>query len=92
MRAVLGSRLHAEFIAPQVTGRDEVFNATLTWRLGLLRDQAKIAKGGIGGSTAWWSLRHGHACAYLTRRLDDHSRAAAIAAVLGDDLTPVPDD
>ncbi|MEU0490813.1 serine hydrolase domain-containing protein [Nocardiopsis sp. NPDC006139] len=90
--ALLGPRLHAEFIAPQVTGHDEVFGTALTWTLGFLRDRAKIAKGGIGGSATWWSIRHGHACAYLTRRLDDHSRAAAIAAVLGDDLTPVPND
>jgi hypothetical protein len=59
---------------------------------GLVRDKGKIAKGGIGGSAAWWSLRHHHACAYLTRRLNDHSRAARIAAALGDDLTVVGED
>ncbi|MFD6951219.1 MULTISPECIES: serine hydrolase domain-containing protein [unclassified Nocardiopsis] len=84
---LLGPRLHAEYVAPQVTGHDTVFGTGLTWTLGTLRDDVKIAKGGIGGSVAWWSRRHGHACAYLTRRLDDHSRAARIAAALGDDLT-----
>ncbi|PSK95361.1 CubicO group peptidase (beta-lactamase class C family) [Murinocardiopsis flavida] len=90
VRALLGPRLHEEYLAPQVTGHDEVFGTRLTWTLGFLRDDAKIAKGGVGGSAAWWSIANGHACAYLTRRLDDHSRAAAIAAALGDDLTVAP--
>ncbi|MFC3997566.1 serine hydrolase domain-containing protein [Nocardiopsis sediminis] len=84
---LLGPRLHEEYISAQATGHDTVFGTTLTWTLGFLRDRTKIAKGGIGGSVGWWSLTHGHACAYLTRRLDDHSRAAEIAAALGDDLT-----
>ncbi|TDC74313.1 serine hydrolase domain-containing protein, partial [Streptomyces hainanensis] len=89
---LLGPELHAELLASQVTGFDEVFGTRLTWTLGLVRDRGKIAKGGIGGSAAWWSLRHGHAAAYLTRRLDDHSRAAAVAAALGDDLRVVGED
>lgn len=84
---LLGSELHREYVSAQVTGHDTVFGTELTWTLGPLRDTGKIAKGGIGGSAAWWSITHGHACAYLTRRLDDHSRAAEIAAALGDDLT-----
>jgi CubicO group peptidase (beta-lactamase class C family) len=87
VRRLLGPDLHAEFIAPQVRGHDMVFDTTLTWTLGLIRDDVKIAKGGLGGSAAWWSLRHGHACAYLTRRLGDMSRAGALAAALGDDLS-----
>ncbi|NKY99063.1 serine hydrolase domain-containing protein [Nocardiopsis alborubida] len=87
LRALLGAELHREYISAQATGRDEVFGTELTWTLGLLRDNGKIAKGGIGGSAAWWSIKHGHACAYLTRRLDDHSRAAEIATALEDDLT-----
>ncbi|MEV0226742.1 serine hydrolase domain-containing protein [Streptomyces sp. NPDC050704] len=90
VRRLLGPELHTEFLSPQVTGHDEVFDTELTWTLGLLRDRGKIAKGGAGGSAAWWSLRHNHACAYLTHRLDDHSRAAEIAAALGDDLTITP--
>ncbi|MFE0172957.1 serine hydrolase domain-containing protein [Streptomyces sp. NPDC059002] len=90
--ALLGPELHAEYLAPQVTGHDEVFGTRVTWTLGLLRDPGKIAKGGIGGSAAWWSREHRHACAYLTRRLDDHSRAAAVAAALGDDLTVRAED
>jgi hypothetical protein len=46
-----------------------------------------IGLGGIGGSAAWWSLRNQHAVAYVTRRLHDFSRAAEIAAALGDDIT-----
>ncbi|WP_049570857.1 serine hydrolase domain-containing protein [Streptomyces sp. SBT349] len=92
LRALLGPRLHADLLASQITGHDEVFGTRLTWTLGLIRDRGKIAKGGIGGSAAWWSLTHHHAAAYLTRRLDDHSRAAEIAAALGDDLSVVGED
>lgn len=92
VRQLLGPALHTELLTSQVTDHDEVFGTRITWTLGFVRDTGKIAKGGIGGSAAWWSLRHGHACAYLTRRLDDHSRAARIAAALGDDLTVVGED
>ncbi|MEU3186828.1 serine hydrolase domain-containing protein [Streptomyces sp. NPDC006923] len=92
VRHLLGPELHTEFLTAQVTGHDEVFGTRLTWTLGFLRDRSKIAKGGIGGSAAWWSLKHHHAAAYLTRRLADHSRAAEIAAALGDDLSVVGED
>lgn len=92
VRQLLGPELHSELLAAQITDHDEVFGTRITWTLGLIRDKGKIAKGGIGGSAAWWSLRHGHACAYLTRRLDDHARAARIAVALGDDLTVVGED
>jgi hypothetical protein len=51
-RELLGPELHAELLASQVTGYDEVFCARLTWTLGFIRDRSKIAKGGIGGSAA----------------------------------------
>ncbi|BCL12463.1 esterase [Micromonospora sagamiensis] len=92
LRELLGPQLHTELLTSQVTGHDQVFGTRLTWTLGFLRDRGKIAKGGIGGSAAWWSLDHRHSCAYLTRRLDDHSRAAEIATVLGDNLAVVGDD
>jgi CubicO group peptidase (beta-lactamase class C family) len=92
VRELLGPHLHTELLTSQVTDYDEVFGTRITWTLGFVRDKGKIAKGGIGGSAAWWSLRHHHACAYLTRRLADHSRAAEIAAALGDDLTVVGED
>ncbi|MEU5031066.1 serine hydrolase domain-containing protein [Streptomyces milbemycinicus] len=92
VRELLGPQLHTELLTSHVTDFDEVFGTDITWTLGFVRDKGKIAKGGIGGSAAWWSLRHHHACAYLTRRLDDHSRAAQIAAALGDDLTVVGED
>ncbi|MEV0612749.1 serine hydrolase domain-containing protein [Nonomuraea sp. NPDC050404] len=92
VRDLLGPDLHGDLLAPQVTGFDEVFGTRLTWTLGFIRDQGKIAKGGIGGSAAWWSRRHGHGAAYVTRRLDDHSRAAEIATALGDDLAVVGED
>lgn len=92
VRQLLGPELHSELLTSQVTDYDAVFGTRITWTLGFVRDRGKIAKGGIGGSAAWWSLRHHHACAYLTRRLDDHSRAARIATALGDDLTVVGED
>lgn len=92
VRTLLGPDLHAGLLASQVTDFDEVFGTRITWTLGFVRDRGKIAKGGIGGSAAWWSLKHRHGCAYLTRRLEDHSRAAEIAAALGDDLTVVGED
>ncbi|MEV0236275.1 serine hydrolase domain-containing protein [Nonomuraea sp. NPDC050786] len=92
VRALLGPELHADLLASQVTDFDEVFGTRITWTLGFVRDRGKIAKGGIGGSAAWWSLNHHHGCAYVTRRLDDHSRAAEIAAALGDDLSVVGED
>ncbi|SEG91937.1 CubicO group peptidase, beta-lactamase class C family [Nonomuraea solani] len=92
VRALLGPKLHADLLTSQVTDFDEVFGTRITWTLGFVRDHGKIAKGGIGGSAAWWSRKHHHACAYLTRRLDDHSRAAQIAMALGDDLSVVGED
>lgn len=86
-RRLLGPELHDEYLAPQVRGHDETFGTTLTWTLGLIRDDVKIAKGGLGGSAVWWSLRHDHACAYLTRHLGDMSRVGEIAAALDDDLS-----
>jgi CubicO group peptidase (beta-lactamase class C family) len=86
VRRLLGPELHAEFLAPQIRRHDEVFGTTLTWTLGLIRDDVKIAKGGLGGSAAWWSLKHNHACAFMTRRLEDMSRAGQLAAALDDDL------
>ncbi|MFD9949019.1 serine hydrolase domain-containing protein [Nonomuraea sp. NPDC059023] len=89
---LLGRELHEELLAAQVTDFDEVFGTRITWTLGFVRDSGKIAKGGIGGSAGWWSRTHGHAAAYLTRHLADHSRAAEIAGALGDDLRVVGED
>jgi CubicO group peptidase (beta-lactamase class C family) len=86
-RGLLGQELLTEFLTPQVRRHDEVFQTTLTWTLGLIRDEVKIAKGGLGGSAAWWSLKHDHACAFLTRRLEDMSRAGQLAIAVDDDLS-----
>ncbi|MEV5434433.1 hypothetical protein AB0K80_00115 [Streptomyces sp. NPDC052682] len=58
----------------------------------MVRGKGKIAKDVVGGCAACESLRHPHACTYLTPRLDDHSRAAEIAAAPGDKLTVVGED
>lgn len=86
VRRLLGPRLHADFLASQVCGHDEVVGTTVNWALGLFRTDSFIGLGGFGGSAAWWSLRNDHAVGYVTRRLHDHSRIAEIAAELGDDL------
>ncbi|MGH3775954.1 MAG: serine hydrolase domain-containing protein [Pseudonocardiaceae bacterium] len=87
VRRLLGQELHAEYLGSQVCGHDETVGTTVNWTLGFLRTSSFIGLGGLGGSAAWWSLRHDHAVAYVTRRLHDHSRVAEIAAALGDDIT-----
>jgi CubicO group peptidase (beta-lactamase class C family) len=86
VRRMLGPVLHHEYLATQVCGTDDTVGHTVAWTLGHLRTGAIIGLGGLGGSAAWWSLRHDHAVAYVTRRLHDHSRVAEIAATLGDDI------
>ncbi|TQM09887.1 serine hydrolase domain-containing protein [Pseudonocardia kunmingensis] len=86
VRRLLGHELHDEYLTTQVCGTDDTVGRTLAWTLGPLRTDAIIGLGGLGGSAAWWSLRHGHAVAYVTRRLHDHSRVAEIAAALDDDI------
>ncbi|MHA6631403.1 serine hydrolase domain-containing protein [Pseudonocardia sichuanensis] len=86
VRRLLGRGLHDEYLATQVRGADDTVGHTVAWTLGPLRTDAIIGLGGLGGSAAWWSLRHEHAVAYVTRRLHDHSRVAEIAAAVDDDI------
>lgn len=86
VRRLLRTQLHDDYIQPQICGHDETVGTTLNWTLDFLRTSTFIGLGGLGGSAAYWSLRHHHAVAYVTRRLHDHARVAEIAAVLGDDL------
>lgn len=87
VRQLLGAELHAEFLSSQACGHDETVGTTVNWTLGPLRTDSFIGLGGLGGSAAYWSLRHDHAVAYVTRRLLDHSRVAEIAAVLDDNIS-----
>jgi CubicO group peptidase (beta-lactamase class C family) len=82
---LLGSKLHAEYLAPQVCDVDGTVGISLQWTLGPLRTDAIIGLGGIGGSAGYLSLHNGHGVGYVTRRLQDHARLGALAAVLGDD-------
>lgn len=84
VRKLLGQSLHDEYLASQACGSDETVGLTVNWTLGLLRTSDFIGLGGLGGSAAWWSLRHNHGVSYVNRRLHDHSRAAQIASALGD--------
>ncbi|TDQ55424.1 hypothetical protein [Actinorugispora endophytica] len=53
----------------------------VVWTLGFRHDEGEVGTGGIGGGAAWWSPERGYAMACLTRRLADHSRVDAVAAV-----------
>jgi len=86
VRALLGPKLHDEYLSVQVCGKDATVGRSVAWTLGPLRTDAIIGLGGLGGSAAWWSLRHGHGVAYVTRRLHEFSRVAEIAAALDDNI------
>lgn len=86
VRRLLGPQLHGEYLRTQICGNDETVATTVNWTLGFLRTPSFIGLGGLGGSAAYWSLRNGHAVAYVTRHMHDHARVAKIAAALGDDL------
>jgi len=86
VRRLLGEELHTEYLASQACGHDQTVGTTLNWTLGPLRTEAIIGLGGLGGSAAYWSLRHGHGVAYVSRRLHDFTRIATIAAALDDDI------
>ncbi|MGA4837944.1 serine hydrolase domain-containing protein [Streptomyces sp. G45] len=45
VRALLGPELHAELLASQVTGFDEVFGTEITWTLGFVRDRGRSPRG-----------------------------------------------
>jgi CubicO group peptidase (beta-lactamase class C family) len=83
---LLGPELQKEYLDSQACGLDGTVGISLNWTLGFLRTDAFIGLGGLGGSAAYWSLRHNHAVGYVTRRLQDHSRLGEIAAILDDDL------
>ncbi|MEV1167529.1 serine hydrolase [Nonomuraea sp. NPDC049784] len=86
VRRLLGEELHAEYLKTQVSDDDQVIGLRVNWTLGFLRTDSFVGLGGLGGSAAWWSFRHDHAVAYVTRRLHDHAHVAEIASALGDDI------
>ncbi|MFI6289098.1 serine hydrolase domain-containing protein [Streptomyces sp. NPDC051018] len=86
VRRLLGEELHHEYLRSQVCDHDETVGKKVNWTAGFLRTGSFIGLGGLGGSAAWWSYRHGHAVAYVTRRLHDHARVAEIALALDDDI------
>jgi CubicO group peptidase (beta-lactamase class C family) len=94
VRRLLGEELHADYLDSQVCQTDETVGISLNWTLGPLRTDSFIGLGGLGGSAAYWSLRHNHAVGYVTRRLQDHGRVAEIAAALDDNISiqwPAPE-
>lgn len=86
VRGLLGPDLHAEYVGSQARGYDQTIGLSVDWTLGFLRTDNFIGLGGLGGSAAYWSFRHDHAVAYVTRRLHDHARVGEIAAVLDDNI------
>ncbi|MEU6262480.1 serine hydrolase domain-containing protein [Saccharopolyspora shandongensis] len=75
---LLGGELHGEFIRPQVSGRDLFLGFDVTWTLGLQYYDGDLAMGGLGGSTAWVSRKHGYSCAFATRYLAGPHRMMAL--------------
>ncbi len=82
LATLLGSKLHADFVSPTVTGHDRLLDREVTWTLGLQVDEDGLGMGGIGGCDAYVDTRHGFGYAYLTRRLADHSRSERVLAAL----------
>lgn len=72
---LLGPPLHDAYISGQAAGHDLVLDRDVTWTLGFQVDEDDLGMGGAGGCAAWWSLRRGHAAAYVSRGLGDGGRA-----------------
>lgn len=86
--ARLGPDLHTAYLAPAASGHDRVLDREVTWTLGFQRDEEDLGMGGVGGCSAWWSLRRGYAAAYVTRSLG----VGSPADVLWEALEPAATD
>jgi CubicO group peptidase (beta-lactamase class C family) len=79
---LLGPELYRAYLDPAVTAHDRLLDREVTWSLGLQVDEYGAGMAGIGGCDAYADTRLGFGYAYLTRRLDDHSRSERILASL----------
>lgn len=78
---LLGTQLHAEYLAVQATGTDLVLGRPTQWTLGLQRDENGIGHGGLGGSAAGWDDK-GYSYAYVSAGLGRHDRVDEVLAVV----------
>lgn len=84
VKELLGSELHHEYVAPQVTGHDLLLDREVTWTLGFQLDGDDVGMGGAGGSSGWWSFTGDYAAAYVTRGLGSHDRDEAAWELLNE--------
>lgn len=80
---LLSADLVAEATRPQLVADDRVLGREVAWGLGVQidLDEGGFGMGGLGGNLGWWG-EEGYAIGYVTRRLGDHERVAAIDAVV----------
>jgi len=71
---LLEPELHAAYVSGQASGHDRVLDREVTWTLGFQLDEDDLGMGGAGGCSAWRSISHGYAAAYVSRGLGDHDR------------------
>ena len=76
---LLSRELVAETTRPQLVAHDRVLDREVAWGLGVQVDleEGGFGMGGLGGNLGWWG-EEAYAIGYVTRRLGDHERVAAI--------------
>jgi len=72
----------AEAVAPQSTGRDQVFGEDNTWGLGFGIDADGYGMGGLGGSYGGTSTAGGYTVGFLTGTVGGSDRAEALENTL----------
>ena len=82
-RRLLDPALAAAATSAQHTGPDLVLERPVGWGFGVQVDEdGTWGMGGLGGNAGWADPATGHAIGYVTRRLGDSERAAAVDAAL----------
>jgi CubicO group peptidase (beta-lactamase class C family) len=79
---LLSPGMLAEAVAPQCTGRDQVFGEDNTWGLGFGIDADGYGMGGFGGSYGGTSIVGGYTVGFLTGTVGGHDRAEALENAL----------
>ena len=72
----------AEAVAPQCTGRDQVFGEDNTWGVGFGIDADGYGMGGLGGSYGGTSTVGGYTVGFLTGTVGSFDRADALENTL----------
>jgi CubicO group peptidase (beta-lactamase class C family) len=79
---LLSPGMLAEAVAPQCTGRDQVFGEDNTWGLGFGIDADGYGMGGLGGSYGGTSTAGGYTVGFLTGTVGSFDRADALENTL----------